>query len=112
MRTDELDRILSSEQSLEPSSGFAAAVMDAVRLQASEPTPLPFPWGRFALGLAACVVLAATGTTLALQTEAMLAALVVPLAPLAAVAPELGYVALALLGSLAIARLPRVLVRP
>ena len=41
--TEELDRILSSEDSLEPSSGFAGAVMGGVRRLAAEPAPLPFP---------------------------------------------------------------------
>ncbi len=45
---DDLDRILLSEESLAPSSGFASAVMDSVREAAMEPPPLAFPWTRFA----------------------------------------------------------------
>jgi len=48
---DDLDRILSEEEIL-PSSGFAAAVMDAVRREAAAPPPIPFPWKRALPGLA------------------------------------------------------------
>lgn len=43
---DELDRILSAEQEILPSSGFTASVMEAVRREASAPAPIPFPWRR------------------------------------------------------------------
>ncbi len=52
MRNDDLDRILSREEEITPSSGFAASVMDAVRAEASVP-PIPFPWKRALPGLAA-----------------------------------------------------------
>lgn len=51
MRKDELDRILSEEEIL-PSSGFAGAVMDAVRWEATAPPPIAFPWKRAVPGLA------------------------------------------------------------
>jgi hypothetical protein len=41
--TDDLDRILSGEDSLEPSAGFAAAVMTTVRGQAEAPPPAASP---------------------------------------------------------------------
>ena len=44
----DLDRILSSEADIVPSSGFASSVMDAVRREASAPAAIPFPW-RWAL---------------------------------------------------------------
>lgn len=47
---DELDRILSAEEAIEPSSGLADSVMRAVREQAAAPPPLRFPWVRLALG--------------------------------------------------------------
>jgi hypothetical protein len=47
MTSDDLDRILASEEALHPSSGFTAAVMARVREAAAEPSPLPFPWLRF-----------------------------------------------------------------
>jgi hypothetical protein len=53
MNHDEFDRILSEEQGIVPSSGFATAVMDAVRREASAPPPIPFPWKRALPGLAA-----------------------------------------------------------
>ena len=57
MTPDDLDRILSSEEPLVPSSGFAAAVMESVRAATTAPPPLPFPWRRFLLGLLAVSVL-------------------------------------------------------
>jgi hypothetical protein len=53
MRHDDLDRILSGQQDIVPSSGFVASVMDAVRSEASTPPPIPFPWKRALPGLAA-----------------------------------------------------------
>ncbi len=50
---DELDRILSEDEEVLPSSGFAASVMEAVRREASTPPPIPFPWKRALPGLAA-----------------------------------------------------------
>lgn len=46
MNHDELDRILSKQDDIQPSSGFAASVMDAVRNEAAAPPPIPFPWKR------------------------------------------------------------------
>ncbi|QNI34326.1 hypothetical protein H7849_10770 [Alloacidobacterium dinghuense] len=51
MMEDELDRMLSRQDEIVPSSGFVMSVMDAVRREAaaSEPAPLPpiaFPWLR------------------------------------------------------------------
>ena len=55
---DELDRILADDDPLTPASGFTARVMTAVKDAAAEESPLPFPWTRFAVGLAACVAAA------------------------------------------------------
>jgi hypothetical protein len=41
---DEIDRVLSREDEILPSSGFAVSVMDAVRREAATPPPIPFPW--------------------------------------------------------------------
>jgi hypothetical protein len=106
MTPDDLDRILSSEDFLEPSSGFGSNVMDAVRRQAAEPPPLRFPWGRFATGLAACGVMAGAGTVLLLRGEPTFPVLA---APLVALLPKLGYAAAALLVSLGLGALPRML---
>jgi len=56
MSHDEIDRILSHEEELLPSSGFAAAVMDAVRREAAVPAPIPFPWKRALPGLVVAVL--------------------------------------------------------
>ena len=41
---EDFDRILSSEEPIVPSSGFANAVMQAVRREAATPPPISFPW--------------------------------------------------------------------
>jgi hypothetical protein len=48
---NEMNRILSSEDEILPSSGFAVSVMDAVRREAAAPLPIPFPWKRALPGL-------------------------------------------------------------
>jgi H+/gluconate symporter-like permease len=53
MRDADLDRILSKEEEILPSSGFAASVMEAVQREASAPPPIPFPWKRALPGLCA-----------------------------------------------------------
>ena len=52
MTDDDLDEFLRREDDIVPSSGFAAGVMDAVRREASAPSPLPFPWKRVVPGIA------------------------------------------------------------
>jgi hypothetical protein len=55
-RNDEaLARILSNEDEVIPSSGFASSVMDAVRAEAAQPAPIPFPWKWALPGFAVCV---------------------------------------------------------
>jgi len=56
MRDEELDAILSREQDIVPSSGFAASVMEAVARQAAAPPPIPFPWRRALPGFATLAV--------------------------------------------------------
>lgn len=56
MNHDELDRLLSREQEIIPSSGFTSSVMNAVHAQAQAPPPIPFPWKRALPGMAAAVV--------------------------------------------------------
>jgi hypothetical protein len=50
---EEINRILSREDEILPSSGFAVSVMDAVRREAAAPPPIPFPWKRALPGLVA-----------------------------------------------------------
>ena len=59
MGFDDLDRFLSDDE-IVPSSGFAARVMDAVRVEAAAPPAIPFPWLRALPGIAATVVSFAT----------------------------------------------------
>jgi len=47
----EINSILSREDEILPSSGFATSVMDAVRREATAPPPIPFPWKRALPGL-------------------------------------------------------------
>jgi hypothetical protein len=53
MKDPDLDRILSKEEEILPSSGFAASVMEAVQREAAAPPPIPFPWKRALPGLCA-----------------------------------------------------------
>jgi hypothetical protein len=50
---DEMNRILSRDDEILPSSGFAVSVMEAVRREAAAPPPIPFPWKRALPGLVA-----------------------------------------------------------
>jgi len=47
----EIDRVLSTEVDLIPSSGFMASVMERVQEEAAAPPPIPFPWKRFIPGI-------------------------------------------------------------
>lgn len=49
--TDDLDRILVSENSITPTDGFLASVMEAVRACHRNQILIPFPWKRFMTGL-------------------------------------------------------------
>jgi len=64
MSYDELDHILSREEEILPSSGFATSVMEAVRREAATPPPIPFPWKR------ALPLLIGTGVALAVALVA------------------------------------------
>ena len=58
MNPNDLDRILSGEKEILPSSGFAASVMEAVRREATAPPPLGFPWKRALPGaIVSCLAL-------------------------------------------------------
>lgn len=59
MNNDSLDRILSHEENIVPSSGFVSSVVDAVNQEAATPPPIRFPWKPAVPGLVACLALAA-----------------------------------------------------
>jgi hypothetical protein len=105
MTPDDIDRILSTDELLDPSSGFALSVMEAVHQQMDLPPSPAFPWLRFAVGLIACVVVAASGTVLLLRVAPALDTLSVPLDFLRGAEPELGCVTAALLLSFALVAL-------
>ena len=66
---DEIDRVLTHEEEIIPSSGFAASVMEAVRREASTPPPIPFPWLRALPGIVvAGIVLIMVVVELVIQT--------------------------------------------
>ena len=56
MSDDDLDRILSRDDDIVPSSGFAFSVMDAVKREAATPPAIPFPWRRAVPGFVAWAV--------------------------------------------------------
>ena len=116
MKQDDLDRILSREEEILPSSGFVASVMDAVQQEAAAPPPIPFPWkralpGMVAAALALACVLAAGVALLVLGPAPQAPPLVWPPAMTAmlgfAKSLQLGWVALALLLTFAGVKLAR-----
>lgn len=68
MEDDDLKQILSSQQQIIPSAGFAIAVMDAIRRDSAVRPPIPFPWKRILplaiVGMCMLVALSTAGTTL------------------------------------------------
>jgi hypothetical protein len=53
---EDLDRMLSTQENIVPSSGFVDNVMDAIECAASTPPPIPFPWKHALPGLAAWLI--------------------------------------------------------
>lgn len=60
MNYPEIDGILSHRDEIQPSSGFAASVMEAVRREAAAPPPIAFPWKRALPGLVVAVLVLAS----------------------------------------------------
>ena len=56
MSDDDLDRVLSRDDDIVPSSGFVFSVMDAVTREAATPPAIPFPWRRAVPGFVAWAV--------------------------------------------------------
>jgi drug/metabolite transporter (DMT)-like permease len=102
MDDKELERILSSEEPLVPSSGFALSVMEAIREAEAEPRHARLPWWRLAAGMAGCVGCAASFTAFVSDLDPAVAS------PLAAAAPELSLAAAVVLATLAWLRARRV----
>ncbi len=75
MNPDDLDRVLSTDESIAPSSGFVSSVMELVEREAVTPPPIPFPWVRLAVGLVVVFALGAV-LTWAGVPEALLKSLV------------------------------------
>ena len=98
---DDLDRLLSGDDMVMPSARFAAEVMEAVERAANEP-PLPFPWGRFAIGIAGCLGMAAGGAQLVDSSMALAA--IDSLSQLEPMRTELAAAAAVVVASLAIVR--------
>ena len=71
MGDDDLERILSNEQRVIPSAGFATAVMYAVRRDSTVPPPIPFPWKRILpmalVGMFILMALSIAGITLLIE---------------------------------------------
>jgi len=59
MNPDDVDLVLSRDPGIEPRANFTHSVMAAVRREASQRPPLPFPWKRLAWGLAGCMAASA-----------------------------------------------------
>jgi hypothetical protein len=108
MTPEELDRILSADDFVQPAPSFTRSVMSAVHREADEPPRLRFPWVRFGVGVTASAAAAATATVLLTGSGLPLSG-AVSAAP--SIAPELVCtLAVALIG-FGIAAIPRVLIR-
>ena len=94
MTPDDLDLILAAREPIEASRDFAARTMAAVQRAAAEPPPRRFPWWRFAAGLVASGAMAGAGALLMARSAFGL---------------ELGYATAAVVVSLGLAAVPRVL---
>ena len=110
MRWEDIDRILSEQGEILPSSGFVSSVMDAVRQEAATPPPIPFPWKRALPGLVVAgltIIFAFVAGIMPLFREAWALPLQPTLAPKFAFALErakdvgAGWILLALLLALA-----------
>jgi hypothetical protein len=68
MRDEDIARALKADvEEILPSSGFVASVMEAVRLDAATPPPIPFPWTRALPGVAAAVLVLVSAFVVVVQ---------------------------------------------
>ena len=107
MMPDELDEILRSDETIEPSPGFMGAVMGAVYQESTEPPPLRFPWSRFGIGVAACAVMTGSAGALWSRVEVSAPRALLHLASLNSVLPQLAYATATILITLVLLSLPR-----
>jgi len=107
MMPDELDEILMSDETIEPSPGFVSTVMHAVYLESTELPPLRFPWSRFGIGVAACVLMTGFAGALWSRVEVSAPRVLMHLASLNPVLPQLAYAPAILLITLVLLSLPR-----
>jgi len=61
MKFDEIDRILREDDTIQPSSDFAAHTMRAVRHEAENLGAIRFPWMRVVPGIVVCVLAVVAG---------------------------------------------------
>jgi hypothetical protein len=99
MTPEDVDRILSSDDTLEPASGFVVSVMQQVHCQAQEPPPRIFPWLRCTIGLVGCLTAAESATMIAPGLQSTFSRLCAPPASLTSIEPEVGYAIAALIVS-------------
>jgi formylglycine-generating enzyme len=92
---DEIDRILATDERVTPSPRFQSRVMAAVFAEASRPAPLPFPWGRFSVGVVSSAVAASAAAAVVHQADWSL------------FGPSLGYAGAVTLGTFAVMSLMR-----
>jgi hypothetical protein len=107
MMPDELDEILRSDESIEPSPGFVSAVMRAVYRESTELPPLRFPWSRFGIVLAACAMMTGSAGALWSSAEVSGPRVLIHLASLNSVLPPLAYATATMLITLVLLSLPR-----
>ena len=107
MMPDELDEILRSDETIEPSPGFVSAVMRAVYRESAEPPPLHFPWCRFGIGIAACALMTGSAGALWSRVEVSAPRVLIHLASLNSVLPQLAYATATILITLVLLSLPR-----
>jgi hypothetical protein len=107
MMPDELDEILRSDETIEPSPGFVSVVMRAVYRESTELPPLRFPWSRFGIGVAACALMTWSAGALWSHVEVSAPRVLIHLASVSSVLPQLAYAAATILITLALLSLPR-----
>ena len=107
MMPDELDEILGSDETIEPSPRFVSAVMRAVYRESTELPPLRFPWSRFGIGVAACALMTGSAGALWSRVEVSAPRVFIHLASLNPVLPHLACAAAMMLITVVLLSLPR-----